>query len=151
MFIVEDMAEGVLPEETFPLIWPLSLLAVFFCGCTDGLLKKSRVTWFISYPLTYVFVLSLQLKLINIFINFYTRQSCLFGRWKTGPMLLSVASYSRVAGGADRCVQKKCWSIFGQLPGFALDRPENRGLGGRSPHDTREQTKSKIIFRLVFH
>ena len=58
-----------------------------------------------------------------------------------------IMSHSRVAGRSDRCLQKKCWSLFGQLlSGFAPDRPGKGNFRGHSPHDTGEQTRSKISF-----
>lgn len=81
------MAESVLPEGMFPLVWPLSLLTVFFCVCTDGLLKKTAVAWFISYPLTDLFFHSLEVQLEQNTINFHTGQSCLFGRWNKRPIV----------------------------------------------------------------
>lgn len=62
-----------------------------------------------------------------------------------------VVSYSRVAGRADRCVQKKRWFLFGRLSGFAPAGPAKGGLGGHSPHDTGEQTRPKISFCPVIH
>lgn len=56
-------------------------------------------------------------------------------------------SYSRVAGRTDRCLQEKCWSLFGQLSGFGLARPGKGGHGVHSPHDTGEQTRSKDQFQ----
>lgn len=81
------MGESVLPEGIFPLVWPLSLLTLFFCACTDGLLKKTAVAWLNLYPMTDVFFHSHEAQLELNTINFHTRQSCLFGRLNKRPIV----------------------------------------------------------------